>query len=277
MRGFLTMMKIDWITATRKRIVSDDAVFEPFVVQELFKSFGQTTFKIVRNAAHYHLTLEAENTMQVRLAEDHVALVFPGQSIEGSGIDILEKIRELGFKLTRLDIACDIKQEIDIPALARKYAKLPSARHNALIQSSGATLYIGSRSSTKMLRIYDKRAEQRAEHPWTRVEIELKQDAARNAASLLLQNRNFDFALKAMQDMLALPQSKLSKLLQPGSAAEKLRSTIGRNVAGSAERWLTGQVAASFEKLIRDDKAAAERVFRLWIEIWNSSFPDENE
>jgi hypothetical protein len=56
-----------------------------------------------------------------------------------------------------------------------------------------------------------------------------------------------------------------------------LRSTIGRNVAGSAERWLTGQVAASFEKLIRDDKAAAERVFRLWIEIWNSSFPDENE
>jgi len=49
----------------------------------------------------------------------------------------------------------------------------------------GCTVYIGSRTSPKYLRIYDKNAESKGKNPATRIEFELKAEVAREVSTML--------------------------------------------------------------------------------------------
>lgn len=54
-------------------------------------------------------------------------------------------------------------------------------------ERTGETLYVGSRSSDKFLRVYDKAAQMGLDGDWIRVELELKGDAAKNALLSMVQ------------------------------------------------------------------------------------------
>lgn len=89
-------------------------------------------------------------------------------------------------RFTRLDLAIDVR---DSEFSVQDYAKLirrgeykARAKKPNLIDGfgNGDTLYIGSRQSERMLRIYDKAKEQGINGDWIRIELEIKGKKSRS-------------------------------------------------------------------------------------------------
>lgn len=124
--------------------------------------------------------------------------------------ELLVRINELGH-ITRLDLAIDdigaeyytLSELHDIfsshmyVSRFRTWKEFVSYRHDYV---SGHTIYFGSRTSSIMLRIYDKQMEQNEklipagqipiETPWIRWELELKSERARRAAEHIIEGKN---------------------------------------------------------------------------------------
>jgi hypothetical protein len=105
-----------------------------------------------------------------------------------------------GAKITRIDLAADligadlpIDHMFDMMKNRKVGREGPKAltraqKYTMLSGSTGSTLYIGSRSSSKMLRVYDKRAQTGNEgKAWWRAELEVKGSAAHNASQIVLE------------------------------------------------------------------------------------------
>lgn len=102
-------------------------------------------------------------------------------------------------RVSRADFAFDFEQEVDYFRIfdglkARYYAdgKPMSGKPQVTIwHSNGSTVYVGKRSSSRFLRIYDKRQEMIARHnvdvgyEWCRVELEVKRDAVSDYVNCL--------------------------------------------------------------------------------------------
>ena len=107
--------------------------------------------------------------------------------LDKSPEDVIKLVLLQGGKFTRLDVAIDTDQvhisEIDA---AVRYGNLVSRSQKRDYRGSyggeGFTIYIGSRSSSRFIRIYDKAAEQKVEGVWTRCEVEFKAKQAQRAA-----------------------------------------------------------------------------------------------
>jgi hypothetical protein len=127
-----------------------------------------------------------------------IHIIYSGQSLQAlasKGIDaerIIRNATDRGAKATRVDIALDI---IDGRTGVRAFET--SVRNSSCTTSSktwrvlengsgGHTLYIGARTSERMVRIYDKKAERASVYEevqnsnWVRCEVELKGDRAKD-------------------------------------------------------------------------------------------------
>jgi hypothetical protein len=106
-------------------------------------------------------------------------------------------------KPTRIDIAADLhNSEINIPYLYQLWGKgecRTKARTATLLRSmgetSGVTLYIGSRSSEAFLRIYDKAVETGTVGDWIRVECEYKGSKAQEIVNVLASSENWEIEI----------------------------------------------------------------------------------
>lgn len=94
---------------------------------------------------------------------------------------------------SRIDLAIDI---MDTGALATKFAKMSlmgtldfGRRKFRVVQEGGewggTTTYVGSRTSPKYMRVYDKFAESKGLIPASRIEFELKAECAEEVTSIL--------------------------------------------------------------------------------------------
>lgn len=121
--------------------------------------------------------------------------------------DLLSLIQQKSGHITRLDLAIDdigatyysVHDVVEILENEQYVSKFRTWKHMKETKShvgyTGETVYLGSRKSNVMFRIYDKQKEQNKklskagepliEIPWVRWEIELKKESA-NAASLQL-------------------------------------------------------------------------------------------
>ena len=101
--------------------------------------------------------------------------------------------------LTRIDIACDDKTgQLDMETMREKVQRHEinsrTKRHTEIRDMDGKTvcgdtLYIGSKSSDFLIRIYDKAAEQGVSGHWIRVEMRIK---GKNAQSVAEKYQNYD-------------------------------------------------------------------------------------
>ena len=93
--------------------------------------------------------------------------------------------------VSRLDVAIDSKPGgmlPDLVRLCRAGHQITHAQRWSVIEGSegGQTLYIGSRTSERMMRIYDKAAQMKDKPGlWDRIELEVKGDAALRLARAL--------------------------------------------------------------------------------------------
>lgn len=125
---------------------------------------------------------------QIQIGERHDGLYFRAS---GEAADhIWREAVELGYRASRIDLAATVWYDRPRPDIAREaYASTTSAVHRAgrppsgglyLNASGGSTCYVGSRSSEKYGRIYDKGAESGStdyRNSW-RYELELKGETA---------------------------------------------------------------------------------------------------
>lgn len=149
-----------------------------------------------------------------------VSTPFGSHGVEVSSFDesvlssFLKSVLDVG-KFSRIDLAVDNLGELyfDMDELANIFnsrlyvSKSRSWKYIVNHDSNyitGQSIYLGSRSSDLMLRIYDKRLEQQSKHknsnapvddtPWVRWEIELKDERAGQVTSLLANGMNLGSA-----------------------------------------------------------------------------------
>lgn len=124
-------------------------------------------------------------------------------------IEFLQQIKRIGW-LTRFDLAIDdhdaryftvedIRCFLDRQDVVSKFRTYRDVYESTFTnESTGHTIYFGSRQSEVMLRIYDKQLQQNQKaaspedlisEPWIRWEIELKNDRANIAADFLIQRK----------------------------------------------------------------------------------------
>jgi len=138
-------------------------------------------------------------------ANKSVHMVYSGDALNklrDAGHSLKEMITVIGLldgKVTRLDIAADWKDPGITVATLHDLVDLGSAglkvKSWSYLESEkqGQTLYLGSRTSERMLRIYNKRAQLarnniEVDQDWIRVEVELKGDQAHNAFNACRDN-----------------------------------------------------------------------------------------
>lgn len=167
---------------------------------------------------------------------------------------VLRNALTLGGVCRRLDIAFDIPMKLNFEdaydAIKTKRANYSARKYSRIESDSGSTIYVGSRTSEQMLRIYDKAAESNLDYDLTRFELENKGDQAKHLAIYIDLHD-----LEGMQDVIHgfcnfphLPDLELwftSPTLSLGiPKQEKVRDT---------RRWLMEIVAPSLGRIAAED------------------------
>lgn len=203
-----------------------------------------------------------ECSVSSRLDEQGIMVRISGKALSemnDARMWILHAI-DRGWRTTRVDVAFDVYDggiPVDVIASAyMSHAMEENKRKSTFIQGpKGSTLYIGSRMSEKMLRVYDKGLQQGTFLDWVRVELEIKGQFCHLWGQDAIRNPN-EFA------------PLVAKMLEPGSVT--LSNAIGEMAAGIHEAirevprtatnrglWFHTTVLSAFEGLLRDDRAAA--------------------
>lgn len=181
------------------------------------------------------------------------------RTVEFTGIE-LDKLRGMGctapdllrfvlaikdVKISRMDIALDIRN--DTRASAKSFylqwmagviktrarratligdTELVGPREDQAPQSRGDTCYIGSRQSEKMLRVYDKGLQLELPDKWVRMENELKDRAALNAATEIITSGLARVACSLLQCGMTVPKGWIYEAIHAYHAVEI--ANIGR-------------------------------------------------
>lgn len=184
-----------------------------------------------------------------------VNVIWTGQTL--AKLDWRETLRlalDKSGRVTRLDLTVDVHDaNFDLRELSFQHdagLTLTKARsHRFVVSESGATLYIGGRSSGKYIRVYDKGGEQGDEQGvYIRIELECKSEAARFVAPLLLELDD-NTVLGVITGYFDAP-SHPGWVTAMGSAHAAIRVPSEKR-RPDTEAWLMGMVARTM--------AAAER------------------
>lgn len=120
-----------------------------------------------------------------------IHLQWSGRALqERETVPLVETAQMLRAAFTRIDLAIDVWK--DAPpvqfyrALLDGQITTPATKRAFITSDTGETVYLGSRTSERFLRVYDKAAQLGIPGAWTRIELELKGRHAQHAAEVLL-------------------------------------------------------------------------------------------
>jgi len=126
-------------------------------------------------------------------------------------LELLEYHIGRGHKISRLDITLDAyDSDLNITKLANAvrggYCDTNSKNHMHIKSNTGETLYIGSLNNRKkLLRIYDKGAEQGTSENWKRIELETHGRVAQHISGMLL-SQGYSVIQGIIQGYASFPQ-----------------------------------------------------------------------
>lgn len=180
---------LDWISATLPKQDAKDFALKGFLgaIVPSTKSKGMYGYT---NTVHYETGAKRMYSTAREDMGEH--FVFSGTtltniwSVHGvSPKQLLNTLQDFNGRISRIDFAIDVKgldlnpQDLSfLKNTANKgHGRTPS-RSLVTSDSGGATHYVGSRSSEKFLRIYNKAAQLGLSDKWTRVELEMKGETA---------------------------------------------------------------------------------------------------
>lgn len=196
--------------------------------------------------------------------------------------DLLKDIMDKG-QLTRLDLAVDdfgcryysLEELTDIfnsGLYVSKFRKWKLNMEKCKGYTTGHTIYLGSRTSEIMFRIYDKKLEQNSkkeceqvENPWVRWEIELHKDRACAVALYLIAGNNLSNAVIGIlanylrlidgdnsRDSRCATSEKWNDFIC-GISKLSLYQTVSEKTLEEKKEWLVKQVAPTISAIYRID------------------------
>lgn len=274
---------IDWITATL--VGGHDAIMEhvtAFYDAEVVAAMVCESLSIgnpehlvrVRPDfgyayAYAHSTTGVVIHIGAQLSKQGIKVVASGQALRrvGDAALLCRALLDQQWNITRLDIAFDLFESgLRIPQLAidLNNPDAPGAKYKrTFIQShSGATLSLGSRSSERYLRIYDKGAEQGSAGDWKRIEIELKGDYVRENVDVYAAN-----ILSAAWDvdqMIGGLSPIIDQFLSETQDADIPSRVVGTlDTDSSSLRWLEKSVIPSLVEMFRTNRPEYEKFCQM--------------
>jgi len=194
------------------------------------------------------------------------------EELQDGGLSILAWHTHQAHKCTRIDLAVDVREDNAIMAkieqMAIDHSWSGTAHTSTMVKSNdnkGSTVYVGSRTSERFVRIYDKAAQLGEEQDWVRIEGEIKGDSARAVARAIAQI--------GAQGLSNVAQSVITRVCNfpcqewlsvfDGTPIEIGTPKVEEK---QTEKWILGQVAMALAKFERQypEKRILER---LWIEV----------
>lgn len=196
-----------------------------------------------------------------QMQEMGVHVNWSGSALQHVAYDRLSvDVWGLTTRVGRIDIAVDIDKKMDL-ALAREQFKSGmvdtlARKCKLLLGEDGDTLYVGSRTSQKFLRIYDKAAQQGITGDWFRIELECKGDFARGVFLHLLNEPDSDMrpVIRGFCDFNFLPEwEDMADSPTPTWTIPKAEKRSDR------EKWLLEIVAPAFADMICSSQEFREK------------------
>ena len=208
-----------------------------------------------------------------------ISIEFTGRDLDGLlsasilPVNLLEKFLLLGARVRRLDVAVDLLDSgadvLDIYKCWQAGEVVTQARRCWVIAPvdtagnfTGKTVYIGSRTSEKFLRVYDKSLERsdvsgasQEVKDWIRAELETKDDYSQLLAWSLIRVENWRSQVQATL-LSFVDMSWLQwKYITGGITANRL--VVGRKQTDRF-RWLMEQVLPAFKSELEEQELAGD-------------------
>ena len=198
---------IDWITATYHfpPAASQAAAWER--VCRLLSLRGQSIHTVSKRGYNSGREFDQANMyIHTERPEQGISVDLTGSHLrkardEGFDEEIIRQIQATSDKITRLDLAIDLE---DSGLTLFKFLKawreertktwatkvLPVTEHTKRRGVTGETIYYGSRTSNRYIRVYNKALEQGVSADWLRIELVLKHPRSTKALEMLTNGGN---------------------------------------------------------------------------------------
>lgn len=253
-----TSFAVDWIRATTKHHSISDVISRfkfGFEIEDWATSKGFNAYDSCIQNPYGHLVM-----WSTAYENQGVNIMFDGRScneLHEAGYDLIEIVKWLSeeeFKFTRLDLAIDIRQvQIDIIELFNSeytgsinnepdlYMKGRNAR-------GGATIYLGSRTSEKFIRIYDKAKQRKiSDIFWTRVELELKAATATKIAKKM-RSMTYEEIATMTQQIIRGMYNPENETFRGAFSVDPVKVGSTKNEDHDTYVWLMQSVAKTMAK-----------------------------
>lgn len=189
----------------------------------------------------------------------------------------IEHLQKVNAHFTRIDFAVDLfdcggRPKDIYTAWANRKLGTPSRKVTIMQQrnekrnTTGETVYIGSRTSSKLCRIYDKAAEQgKAGDDWIRVEIEVKSPVADAFAKSTTQIGLTRTGLSYIRSLVKYTEVDWFEAIFTGDYPVVPIQKIGRKET-DFDRWFFRVVVPACDKALRTGTPGAREALRRIIE-----------
>jgi hypothetical protein len=269
------MAHIDWLTLVGRRTIQDDdySVFAAYrtAVEDMvdrqstfIEAFGNPMdWQIVKPRAPYSFARRSDDctrTLYVHPLAAHYTLEVSGTYCQRIGqMDWIRTLEAWQGSISRIDIAHDMECDVRPIDFARALAPTAIKTRSEFTSSTGETVYLGSRSSERYLRVY----RYNPPHPRAkllRAEFQLKGQYANLAAEAIYDGVTLNGLAKELGRVFGLnhPQWMLEgecKPLKVGSHAQ----------SGHSVQWLTTVIAPMLRRMQREGKLDVQAWFDEYV------------
>lgn len=275
MESTVVSSRIDWVTASRSLThlstepdYKTAAIVSANMLRQLLP--GSVELASDKPSRGYRLGFIEKNTgVRVSLINysDPRGMLITASGKALSSLDypsmfLLDLLNE-HFKVTRLDLAVDVYYggvtagDIATMLENKLKGKVMKRKRGFFLSQSGGTFYLGSRSSNRYLRIYDKGRKEKTLLDWLRLEIELKGELAHRHAEIYKEMPT-QFVYEII-NMVGLPESVTMQTLEQYVHDVSYQEIKPTPVKHDREAWLHNQVLPAFRRLLKENEGAALR------------------
>jgi Replication initiation factor len=253
-------LSIDWISCTFKD--SKNLSYPPELTTEKIECKPLNGYNLA--ARYSDGRIELTHTTRKEMGT-HV--IMSGGTLKQISIEpslILSHLVKNGGTIVRLDIAVDCRDCGLKPADATR--EIQNDRIRTLARQfplwydpkkEGYTQYVGKKSSTAYVRIYDKAAEMGANGDWTRVECVFSGRRAMDAAQKCLQGADYRALVRGFVDFTEWREWKTVL------SADAVQTNAPRTLSNT-KRWLLSSAAPSLARELYLD--GDDAFYFQWIE-----------
>lgn len=278
--------KVDWLTVTKQpeRQPEGYVDFNSWLVwcrDDAVRGLHglETDFILMDAQPRFYMAELLCRKTGLRLSIPHqtstqgLRLVMTGSATIANTEEFLKDLQGAGWKPTRIDLAWDIfHYDVTVNQIASywwgAFGREGKVRSQLISSANGATFSIGSRSSQKYIRIYDKAKEQDKAFSWMRIELELKGDWAK--WGIATAQTSVWGATSTLLDIINLPEHDLTFLLWDSAIGYEQQPAIEiPRTIGNREAWMRSQVQSAFEKMCYEQPEIAKEILLDWQAIYN--------